>query len=136
MLHDAVHDALTGLANRTLFMDHLRMAIERSRGKKTNSFAVLYLDFDRFKVVNDSLGHSEGDKLLQYIARRLESCIRTGDLVARLGGDEFVVLLSDLDTNDEAIAIAERIQDSLESAFNVSGRSLFITTSIGITYAD
>ena len=132
LLHDAFHDGLTGLANRTLFMDHLRMAIER-KDRHEKPFAVLYLDFDRFKVVNDSLGHAEGDKLLQYIARRLENCTRAGDLVARLGGDEFVILLNELDGSDEAIAIAERIQADLKTAFDVGGREIFTSTSIGIT---
>lgn len=133
LLHDALHDGLTGLANRTLFMDHLRMTIERGKSKHSNPFAVLYLDFDRFKVINDSLGHTEGDRLLNLIARRLETCTRTGDLVARLGGDEFVILLSELVDTEEALLVAERIQDDLKSSFDLGGRGIFITTSIGIT---
>jgi diguanylate cyclase (GGDEF)-like protein/PAS domain S-box-containing protein len=132
LLHDAFHDGLTGLANRTLFMEHLRLAIER-KDRHEKPFAVLYLDFDRFKVVNDSLGHAEGDKLLQYIARRMENCTRSGDLLARLGGDEFVILLNELDGVDEAAAIAERIQADLKTAFDVGGREIFTSTSIGIT---
>ena len=133
LLYDALHDGLTGLANRTLFMDHLRMTIERSKSKHSNPFAVLYLDFDRFKVINDSLGHLEGDKLLKYIARRLEKCTRTGDLVARLGGDEFVILVSELVNTEEALLIAERIHNDLGTSFDLSGREIFITASIGIT---
>ncbi len=133
LLHDALHDGLTGLANRTLFMDHLRMTIERGKSRNSNPFAVLYLDFDRFKVINDSLGHSEGDKLLKYIARRLEQSTRTGDLVARLGGDEFVILLSELVDTNEALLVAERIQNDLTSAFDLGGREIFTTASIGIT---
>jgi len=96
LLHDAFHDGLTGLANRALFMDHLRMTIERGRSRHSNFYAVLFLDFDRFKIINDSLGHTEGDELLKQIARWLESATRTGDLPARLGGDEFVILLSEM----------------------------------------
>jgi len=132
LLHDAFHDALTGLANRTLFMHHLRLTIERRKTRRSNLYAVLFLDFDRFKVINDSLGHAEGDKLLKYIARRLESCVRTGDLVARLGGDEFVILLADLVETGEALLVAERIQNDLKQSFDLVGGEIFITTSIGI----
>ena len=131
--HDAFHDGLTGLANRALFMDHLRMTIERGKNRHRNAYAVLFLDFDRFKIINDSLGHAEGDKLLKGIAQRLQSSVRTGDLVARLGGDEFVILLSEMLNINEAMLIAERIQNDLRAAFDVSGREIFITASIGIT---
>ena len=131
LMHDALHDGLTGLANRTLFMDHLRATIERGRRNK-KPFAVLYLDFDRFKVINDSLGHAEGDKLLKFIARRLENCIRTGDIVARLGGDEFVILLHELADTAEALLVAERIQSDLKLSFDLGGREIFTSTSIGI----
>ena len=131
--HDAMHDGLTGLANRSLFMEHLRVMLRRGRNRKSIPFAVLYLDFDRFKVINDSLGHAEGDKLLKYIARRLESCVRPGDLIARLGGDEFVILLSEITDTAEALLVAERIQSDLKTAFDLAGREIFITTSIGIT---
>lgn len=133
LLHDALHDGLTGLANRTLFMDHLRMAIERGKNRHSNPFAVLYLDLDRFKVINDSLGHTEGDKLLKYTARRLEKCTRSGDLVARLGGDEFVILLNELADTDEALLVTERIQDDLRNSFDLGGRQIFTTASIGVT---
>jgi diguanylate cyclase (GGDEF)-like protein/PAS domain S-box-containing protein len=133
LMHDALHDALTGLANRTLFMHHLRMTIERGKRNKQNLFAVLFLDFDRFKVINDSLGHAEGDKLLKYIARRLEVCTRTVDLVARLGGDEFVILLGELNETAEALLVAERILSDLKSSFDLGGSEVFISTSIGIT---
>lgn len=133
LLHDALHDALTGLANRTLFMHHLRMTIERGKRNKQTLYAVLFLDFDRFKVINDSLGHAEGDKLLKYIARRLEACTRTIDLVARLGGDEFVILLSELNETGEALFVAERILNDLKSSFDLGGSEVFISTSIGIT---
>ncbi len=132
LLHDAFHDGLTGLANRALFMDHLRMTVERGKSRHSNPYAVLFLDFDRFKVVNDSLGHGEGDNLLKQIARRLESSTRPADLVARLGGDEFVVLLNELVEESDAVQIAERIQDKLKNPFDLSGSKVFISASTGI----
>ncbi|MDQ3711068.1 MAG: PAS domain S-box protein [Acidobacteriota bacterium] len=132
LLHDAFHDGLTGLANRALFMDHLRMTIERGKIPHSNSYAVLFLDFDRFKVINDSLGHAEGDNLLKHIARQLESLMRTGDLVARLGGDEFVILLSEMLEEGDAVQVAERIQNSLKNPFDLSGNEVFVSVSIGI----
>ena len=132
LLHDAFHDGLTGLANRALFMDHLRMTIERCKSRNSNHYAVLFLDYDRFKVVNDSLGHAEGDELLKQIARRLELWTRTGDLVARLGGDEFVILLTEMLEPDDAMQVAERIQEDLKEPFDLNGRDLFISASIGI----
>ncbi|MGI8639131.1 MAG: sensor domain-containing protein [Pyrinomonadaceae bacterium] len=132
MLHDAFHDSLTGLANRALFTDHLRLRIERGKRNQSGMFAVLFLDFDRFKVVNDSLGHAEGDELLILIARRLESALRSSDLVARLGGDEFTILLSELDDESDAIRIAERIQENLKIPFDVGGGEIFMSASIGI----
>ncbi len=132
LLHDAFHDALTGLANRSLLMDHMRMTIERGRGRNGKMYAILFLDFDRFKVINDSLGHAEGDKLLVFIARRLESCIRAGNLVARLGGDEFVILLDELFEADDAMRVAERIQENLKTPFELGGNKVFMSVSIGI----
>lgn len=132
LLHDAFHDSLTGLANRTLFMEHLQLCIEKGKSRRPKQFAILYLDFDRFKVVNDSLGHSEGDKLLKFIARRLEACIRPGDLVARFGGDEFVILLNDLTQPSEALLVAERIRNGLNEPFDLNQRMIFVTTSIGV----
>ncbi len=132
MLHDAFHDSLTGLANRALFSDHLRLRIERGKRDQTGLFAVLFLDFDRFKVINDSLGHAEGDALLILIARRLESVLRSSDVVARLGGDEFTILLSELDEEDDAIYIATRIQENLKIPFDVGSNEVFMSASIGI----
>lgn len=132
LLHDAFHDGLTGLANRALFMDHLRMTIERCKSRHSNHYAVLFLDYDRFKVVNDSLGHAEGDELLKQIARRLELYTRTGDLVARLGGDEFVILLTEMLEPEDVIQVAERIHEDLKAPFDLNGRELFISASIGI----
>jgi diguanylate cyclase (GGDEF)-like protein/PAS domain S-box-containing protein len=132
LLHDALHDALTGLPNRALFMDHLRLSVERSKRREARQFAVLFLDLDRFKVINDSLGHMVGDQLLVGIARRLEKCLRPGDLVARLGGDEFTVLLEDIDNVAEASVIADRLQKELSRPFNLNGQDVFTTVSIGI----
>jgi diguanylate cyclase (GGDEF)-like protein/PAS domain S-box-containing protein len=130
--HDAFHDRLTGLPNRALFMDHLKLAIARLQRRENEMFAVLYIDLDRFKVVNDSLGHMAGDELLIGIARRLEYCLRPGDTIARLGGDEFTVLLEDIGDGSVITLIAERIQKELSSPFSLSGREVFTTVSIGI----
>ncbi|HEX8149016.1 MAG TPA: EAL domain-containing protein [Pyrinomonadaceae bacterium] len=130
--HDAFHDALTGLPNRALFMDHLKLAIARSRRNAQTKFAVLYLDLDRFKVINDSLGHTIGDQLLVGIADRLKKNLRPGDTVARLGGDEFTVLIEDIADETESIQVAERIQKELSVPFTLSGREVFTTVSMGI----
>ncbi|MCA1636105.1 MAG: EAL domain-containing protein [Acidobacteria bacterium] len=132
LLHDAFHDALTGLPNRALFMDHAKMAIHRSRRDETRIFAALFLDLDRFKVINDSLGHMVGDQLLVGIARRLETCLRPGDTVARLGGDEFTILLEDLLETEDAVEIAVRVQEIVSQPFNIGGHEVCTTASIGI----
>ena len=131
LVHEAFHDALTGLPNRSLFADHLELAIARSARQK-DIFAVLFLDLDRFKVVNDSLGHLVGDQLLIAMARRAEKCLRPGDTIARLGGDEFTILLEGLKSQNEAIQIAERIQSELTLPFEVQGHKVFTSASIGI----
>ena len=132
LLHDAFHDALTGLPNRTLFLDRLGVALEQSRRHKGLAFAVLFLDLDRFKNLNDSLGHSAGDTLLVDFAGRLRSCLRPGDTVARLGGDEFGILLADVKAPEGATHIAERIQELLETPFEIGPHEVVITASIGI----
>jgi diguanylate cyclase (GGDEF)-like protein/PAS domain S-box-containing protein len=132
LLHDAFHDALTGLPNRALFMDHAKMAIQRTRRDESRLFAALFLDLDRFKVINDSLGHMIGDQLLVGIARRLETCLRPGDTVARLGGDEFTILLEDMLETEDAVEVAERVQEIVSRPFNIGGHEVCTTASIGI----
>lgn len=130
--HAAFHDALTNLPNRALLAENLKFVIERAKQHEDYQFAVLFLDLDRFKNVNDSLGHSIGDQLLITMARRLESCIREVDMVARLGGDEFAILLDGISSQSEATNMARRIQEKLQSPFNLSGHEVFTSTSIGI----
>ena len=130
---DGLHDDLTGLPSRSTFLDHLKRALERSKRSRTEfRFAVLFLDFDRFKRINDSLGHMAGDRLLLALARRLGTCVRPGDTVARIGGDEFAILLERVGEVTEAIRVAERIHQALREPFSVDGIEVFVTTSIGI----
>ncbi len=132
LLHDAFHDALTGLSNRALFIDRLGQSIGRAKRRKDYQFAVLFLDIDRFKVVNDSLGHMVGDQLLISIAQRLEACLRPGDTVARLGGDEFAIFLDDVKDISDVTRVADRIQRELALPFKLSGQEIFTPASIGI----
>src|SRR5882672_9489130 len=132
LIHDALHDALTGLPNRTLFVDRLSHRIKHSRREKDRLFGVLFLDLDRFKLVNDSLGHVAGDELLVETARRLEQAVRPGDTVARLGGDEFAVLLEDVLEPGDAVRVAERIQASLKTPIKLESQEVVCTASIGI----
>lgn len=132
----AFHDALTGLPNRTLLSDRLSMAVERAKRLKDYRFAILFVDLDRFKIVNDSLGHDMGDKLLVDLSRRLEACARKVDTVARLGGDEFAILLDAIVDAKSATEVAERIQESLKQPFDLDGQEFFTTASIGIAYSD
>jgi diguanylate cyclase (GGDEF)-like protein/PAS domain S-box-containing protein len=132
LLHDAFHDALTGLPNRALFVDRLGSALARLKRRPDRLLAVLFLDLDRFKLINDSLGHSVGDELLVAISRVLRIAVRPGDTVARLGGDEFTVLLEDLDGTEEATTVAERILSALNIPFVLSGHDVFATASIGV----
>jgi diguanylate cyclase (GGDEF)-like protein len=128
-------DPLTGLCNRTLFVEGLGERLEQFKQHRGSRFATLYLDLDRFKVVNDSLGHLVGDELLTAVSRRLESCLREGDSLARLGGDEFAILLNRLDDEGQANAIAFRIQDALSAPFSIGGREVFTSASIGIAFS-
>jgi diguanylate cyclase (GGDEF)-like protein/PAS domain S-box-containing protein len=132
LIHGAFHDALTGLANRALFMDRLGQAMERARRHPEYSFAVIFLDLDRFKIVNDSLGHTTGDQLLIEIGRRLEGCMRAGDTVARLGGDEFTILLEDVREIEIAVRMVERIQEQLIEPARLGGHEVFTTASLGV----
>ena len=129
---NAFHDPLTGLPNRLLFTERLTQIISRSKQIVGRKFAVLFLDLDRFKVINDSLGHMVGDQLLIAIARRLETCVKRTDIVARLGGDEFTILLDDIQTEDSASHVAERIHQELALPFTLNGYEVFTTVSIGI----
>ena len=132
LVHDAFHDALTGLPNRALFIDRLSQAVERVKRHPDCSFGVIFLDLDRFKVINDSLGHMIGDRLLVEISRRLEGCIRAGDTVARLGGDEFTILLDGIKEVADAVSMTERIEERLRPPFNLNGHEVLATASIGI----
>jgi len=129
--HNAFHDALTGLPNRALFVDRLERLLKQ-RGRNDYIFGVAFLDLDRFKVVNDSLGHLVGDELLVSMARRLEACVRQGDTVARLGGDEFAILLGDVVDARDATRVAERILMELSLPFHLAGHDVFTSASIGI----
>lgn len=134
LTHTASHDNLTGLANRIIFVDLLNHAIESSKRFPERLFAILFLDLDRFKVVNDSLGHHAGDKLLKIIADELLSTVRTKDTVARLGGDEFVILIEDLESDQEAYEVAQRITDFLSTPFVIDDHPVYIGTSIGVLF--
>ncbi len=126
------YDPLTGLPNRALFTEWLARAIERSQQQAGYRFAVLLLDLDRFKIVNDSLGHETGDRLLIRVARRLLAHLRFSDAVARISGDEFTILLDDVEDASDAVRIAERVHAALKDPFLVSGQEIFPTVSIGI----
>jgi diguanylate cyclase (GGDEF)-like protein/PAS domain S-box-containing protein len=135
LAHQATHDPLTSLPNRVLLLDRLEQALDRARrhGKRV---AVLFLDLDHFKVVNDSLGHGVGDRLLVAIADRLRSVVRPGDTIARFGGDEFVVLCEDLETREDAVAVAERVNSVVSGPFEVDDSEVFVGVSIGIAFPD
>lgn len=130
--HDALHDQLTGLPNRSLLLDRLGRVMERARRNPGLVYAVLFLDLDRFKVVNDSLGHQAGDQLLIALARRLGRLLRSADTLARIGGDEFVILLEEISAAEMALRVADRIQEELAQPFEIAGQQLFTSASIGI----
>ncbi len=134
LVQGALYDDLTGLPNRALLMDRLAQALER-RVRTESRFAVLFLDLDRFKIINDSLGHAAGDELLKAIGERLKTCVRTIDTVARLGGDEFCLLLEDLHGQEEATQTATRIQRALTQPFTVDEHDIFTSASIGIAFS-
>ena len=132
LARQAFYDSLTNLPNRALFMDRLCNAFERKKRYPDNSFAILFLDLDRFKVVNDSLGHIIGDQLLIMLAQRLKKNVRSSDTIARLGGDEFAVLMEDTKEISKVNDIAERFHGEMRSPFSIFGREIFTTMSIGI----
>jgi diguanylate cyclase (GGDEF)-like protein/PAS domain S-box-containing protein len=130
--HLAYHDALTGLPNRLLFKDRLTVALTHAQRDRTR-LSVLFLDLDRFKVINDSLGHNIGDQLLQAVAARVQACVRESDTVARLGGDEFTLMIPTLARSEDAAPIAQKLLEAVRYPFHLDGREFFITTSIGIS---
>ncbi|MDJ0534283.1 MAG: EAL domain-containing protein [Xenococcaceae cyanobacterium MO_207.B15] len=133
--HNAFYDSLTGLPNRTLLMENLKKAFYRQQRHPDWLFALLFLDLDRFKIINDSLGHSIGDQLLITLGSRLKKCLRASDTLARLGGDEFIILLEELKSKEECIKVTERIHQELEKPFILNNQELFISASIGITFS-
>ena len=134
LAYQSLHDPLTGLPNRTLLLDRLTLAVSQSRRRRT-SVAVLFLDVDRFKVINDSLGHRAGDELLRTLATRIRAVLRPGDSVARFGGDEFVIIGDEIDSDRDAVAIAERIASTFDRPFVLEGGEQFASASIGIALA-
>ncbi len=130
--HTAFHDSLTNLPNRNLFMERLERLIEHAKRDTQCAFSVLFIDLDRFKVINDSLGHLVGDKLLIFIAQKLEKCLRKSDTVARFGGDEFAILLDNVDDDFNAKFVAERILETLKEPFSLDGHRIVASASIGI----
>ena len=137
--HIAFHDALTGLPNRRRFYDHLEQAVasvnKDGPSEIKTAFAVMFLDFDRFKLINDSLGHSAGDEFLVQVSRRISESLRPNDIVARLGGDEFAVLVRHLEHERAAVSLAERLMDAMSKPFHVAGTELMTSASIGITFS-
>ena len=133
--HIAYHDNLTGLCNRARFRDSLAGAIERCRADPTRGFAVMYLDFDRFKLINDTLGHSAGDQFLIVVAQRIVRQVRPTDIVARLGGDEFAILVERPAAREMALALAERLQQTFREPFQLDGTEVNSSASIGITFS-
>ncbi len=130
--HAAFHDSLTDLPNRNLFMETLMFALEKNKHNADFKFAVLFLDINRFKTINDSLGHSTGDRLILHVAKRLAACVREKDLVARFSGDEFAFILNDISDIEDAIQFAELIKHKISAPFTLSGRQVFTSFSIGI----
>jgi diguanylate cyclase (GGDEF)-like protein/PAS domain S-box-containing protein len=131
--HAAFYDGLTGLPNRALFTDHLALALNRTQQHRDHLFAVLFLDLDRFKYINDSLGHVVGDQLLTAVASRLQNCIRAEDTASRFGGDEFAVLINGVKNSSEVLDITERILRSVEAPYRISGSEVFTSASIGVS---
>ena len=136
LIYDAFHDGLTGLANRALFMDRLKISFARKKRRENYHLAVLFLDLDRFKNINDSFGHLFGNQLLAEVARRLNTNLRMGDTFARFGGDEFAILLDDIENPGFAKLVADRIHKELSAAFRINNQDVYITASIGISICE
>jgi diguanylate cyclase (GGDEF)-like protein/PAS domain S-box-containing protein len=133
--HQALHDELTGLPNRTLLLDRIEQALSRTR-RLGHRLAVLFLDLDGFKLINDSLGHAAGDQLLRQVAARFADAVRDGDTVGRFGGDEFLVLCEEIDDEAGAVAVADRLAQALEAPLQVADSEAFVRASIGVALAD
>jgi diguanylate cyclase (GGDEF)-like protein len=135
LLHDALHDSLTGLPNRALLIERIEFTIAHAKRNPNYRYGLLFIDLDRFKVINDSLGHFIGDQLLIAVSNLLQECVRENDLVSRLGGDEFVILLDGIENIQDVTSIGERIQQKLRSPFELKGQQIFTTASIGIVFS-
>lgn len=133
--HIAFHDGLTGLPNKHRFNEHVEQAIKRWQLDEANAYSVLYLDFDRFKLINDSLGHTVGDEFLIQVSRRINETLRQGDVVARLGGDEFAILIQDRAASSIVLSLAERLQQTLCCPFAIAGTEVTVSASMGITFS-
>jgi len=134
--HQALHDSVTGLSNRSLFLDRIQHAFLRAKRRATPELAVLFIDFDDFKLINDNYGHQAGDKVLQITAKRIESQLRSEDTLARLGGDEFAILLEDIESPSYAISVGQRVIKAMKPAILTGEHSIFVTISIGVGLKD
>lgn len=136
LLHDAFHDPLTGLPNRALFLDRLELCFLRGKRDQSALYAVLFVDLDGFKSVNDRLGHPAGDRLLVQVGKRLAQSVRPGDTAARLGGDEFAILLENIRDSASTRAVVERVRRQLSAPFHLGGSTISVTASIGVAFSE
>ena len=135
-IHDALHDTLTGLPNRTLFLDRIRQILKKRERNQNLQYAVIYIDLDRFRLVNESLGHVHGDELIIQTGHRLRDCVQPGDTVARLGGDEYAILMEDIDDINLAIELTETIQSDFSKPFSLGDKEAFSSGSMGVAYSN